>query len=112
MPVLTVNTSNGHGGGASDGASGGSAWKGTASRAGSEFRWFQRRTLLVLYLAYATYYLSRKADSAVKSSLHELGHFSVEELAFADTTYLAVYTVSIGCSGIFGSYVPSAKLLR
>lgn len=83
----------------------------TNSRSGQEFQFIKKRTLLILYFTYGSFYLSRKADSAVKSSLHELDHFTVEELAYSDTMYLLIYTIAIGFSGVFGSYVASNRLL-
>lgn len=71
---------------------------------------FCQPTVLVLYLAYGSYYLPRKADSVVKTSLEHDG-FSVEYIALSDTVYLFTYTVSILFSGFFGDRVPSNKLL-
>mmetsp|Transcript_8780 Transcript_8780/g.15435 ORF Transcript_8780/g.15435 Transcript_8780/m.15435 type:complete len:489 (+) Transcript_8780:167-1633(+) len=75
------------------------------------FRKLQRRTLVILYLTYGSFYLSRKADSMVKSALHETQHFSMEDLALADTAYLMAYTISLGVSGVAGNYVRSNVLL-
>ena len=77
----------------------------------AERRALQRRTLLVLYLTYGTFYLSRKADAVVKGALHEKHGFSVEDLAASDTVYLCVYTVCLGLSGLLGNYVRSNVLL-
>lgn len=71
----------------------------------------QRLTLLVLYATYASFYLSRKADSVAKMALHEQEGFTMEELAGLDTVYLAVYTVSLACAGLLGGNVRSGSLL-
>jgi len=71
----------------------------------------RNQILATLYLTYAGFYLSRKADSVVKSSLHELEGFTVEDLALGDTVYLLVYTVFLAFSGVFGDAIPSNKLL-
>jgi len=88
------------------------AANGTASIAyNAEFKLAQRRVLFILYCTYAGFYLSRKADSVVKAKLHEEEGFSMEDLAFLDTVYLAVYTVALAGSGVFGGYFSSNKLL-
>lgn len=76
----------------------------------SAMGYFCQPTVLVLYLAYASYYLPRKADSVVKTSLVADG-FSVESIALSDTVYLFTYTVTILFSGMFGSRISSNKLL-
>ncbi|GBG32256.1 Glucose-6-phosphate exchanger SLC37A2 [Hondaea fermentalgiana] len=79
-----------------------------------ELRSMRRRTLVVLYMTYACFYLSRKADSVVKIALHEEEGFSVEDLAMLDTVYLSVYTgstMALAASGLLSGWLDSSKFL-
>mmetsp|Transcript_8960 Transcript_8960/g.10255 ORF Transcript_8960/g.10255 Transcript_8960/m.10255 type:complete len:457 (+) Transcript_8960:204-1574(+) len=71
---------------------------------------FSNPTVYTLYLTYACYYLPRKTDSVVKSSL-EVDGFSIEQIAFSDTVYLLTYTITILFAGMYGSSIPANKFL-
>ena len=83
----------------------------TPAEGGTIDRMLQMRTLLVLYVTYALFYLPRKADSVVKSSLHEVEGFSLAAISFADTSYLLTYSCMLFVSGVIGSKFKSNKVL-
>jgi len=71
---------------------------------------FSNPTILTLYLTYASYYLPRKTDSVVKSSL-EGDSFTIEQIALSDTAYLFTYTVAILFAGVYASNFPANEVL-
>jgi sugar phosphate permease len=71
----------------------------------------RRLALGVSWLAYATYYLGRKAFSALKKPLeHELGILP-GALGAIDTAFLAAYTVGQFASGFAGDRFGSRRLV-
>jgi sugar phosphate permease len=74
-------------------------------------RSLRRRALVVSYVAYATYYLGRKAFSAVKRPIHsELG-LAPSALGGIDTAFLAAYALGQFPSGLIGDRIGSRKLV-
>lgn len=71
-----------------------------------------RRTALVTsWVAYATYYLGRKAFSAIKKPLeHELG-LAPSALGAIDTAFLAAYALGQFASGIVGDHIGARRLV-
>eukprot|EP00927_Polykrikos_kofoidii_P027554 TRINITY_DN2418_c0_g1_i1.p1 TRINITY_DN2418_c0_g1~~TRINITY_DN2418_c0_g1_i1.p1 ORF type:complete len:476 (-),score=43.56 TRINITY_DN2418_c0_g1_i1:178-1605(-) len=73
--------------------------------AGMSFaRW---RMFWIVYLAYAAYYLPRKALTIAKPFLESEVGLTRVELGWLDTAYLVSYTVSMLFSGTLGNYVPA-----
>jgi len=71
----------------------------------------RRRALVVSYVAYATYYLGRKAFSAVKKPIQsELGLAS-SALGGIDTAFLAAYALGQFPSGLIGDRIGSHRLV-
>lgn len=74
-------------------------------------RALQIRTLIILYVTYGLFYFPRKADSVVKTSLHEVEGFSLGAISAADTVYLLTYSTMMFISGVVGSRFKSNRVL-
>ena len=80
----------------------------TAADASSSAR---RTALVTSWVAYATYYLGRKAFSAIKKPLeHELG-LAPSALGAIDTAFLAAYALGQFASGIVGDHLGARRLV-
>lgn len=63
------------------------------------------------WLAYASYYLGRKAFSASKHALKTSGLLDTAALGAVDTAYLAAYTLGQFASGVLGDRVGARRLV-
>ena len=64
------------------------------------------------WLSYASYYLTRKNLSVVKSRLHETMQISTMALGAIETLYLASYALGQFASGALGDRIGARKLLE
>lgn len=71
-------------------------------------RW---RVFALTWLAYATYYLTRKSFSVDKTTLNEQLGLSLGQLSAIDTGYLAAYAIGQVLSGIVADRVGEKRLL-
>jgi sugar phosphate permease len=71
----------------------------------------RRRALLLSWLAYATYYLGRKAFSALKKPMQRELRLTSSALGAIDTGFLAAYAVGQFASGVLGDRLGSRRLV-
>ena len=64
------------------------------------------------WLSYASYYLTRKNLSVVKSRLHDTLGVSMTVLGEIDTLYLACYALGMFASGALGDRIRGAQFFR
>lgn len=71
----------------------------------------QGRAFALTWLSYATYYLTRKNFSVVKSRLHDTMGLSTMQLASIDMLNLSMYAFGQFLCGVLGDRIGSRKLL-
>lgn len=81
----------------------------TAGR--SPLFWLQLRTFALTWVGYASYYVTRKNLSVVKSRLHDTFGLSTTALGEIDTLYLACYALGMFASGTLGDRIGARRLL-
>ncbi len=71
----------------------------------------QLRTFVLTWVGYASYYVTRKNLSVVKSRLHDTLGVSLTALGELDTLYLACYALGMFASGTLGDRIGARRLL-
>lgn len=71
----------------------------------------QLRTFALTWVGYASYYVTRKNLSVVKSRLHDTLGVSMTALGELDTLYLACYALGMFASGTLGDRIGARRLL-
>ena len=71
----------------------------------------QTLTLVLAWLAYATYYFGRRGFGVVKKKLHDELGVSEVALGRIDTVYLTAYSIGQFTSGFFGDHIGARRLI-
>jgi sugar phosphate permease len=83
----------------------------TNARSASRLRALKARVFGLTWLSYASYYLTRKNFSVVKSRLEGELHVSVGTLGAIDTVYLATYALGQFVNGALGDRFGARRML-